>query len=328
MLDIKSLRKKVGDIIQLNEGLSRKEMLMEMPATNYTTFDTLPYIICDAEYYDDEDGNYVEDVDAYIPLEDLLDTKNKYSKPRWLESREAILVPDMNKTLDMRFLCIVAYPGYYDGMTVGIEVRDSDDLFADEFYQSEDEDGNVYWDSDFLKERVYSQEECHEILDRLYQQQIEEAQGIIVKYANDYGARLYPSDFKMPEPEGEGDEFNETFDPSKIDDTKVINGVNYYKLSPEEFSSDADIMEYLLPGKALLFINAEHKYLKYTGHPNSGHVSPPALLYFSDVETHEVRIYSYTKFYSTFYYGYGTLWIMDDEGELSDPEGDGSEFND
>ena len=229
MLDIKSIKNGINEIIQLNEGLTRKEMLMEMPATNYTTFDIEPYILCDADYPTDEDGQIIEDLEPFVPFLDYVDRHSRI--PEWLESSysrtEFLPMPKLNNDLDEEIVCIVGIPGYYDGISVGIEMKDKDE-YIDGYYTCVEADNGTPIAYTKDEEQRYDQEsprytraQVEAQVNALYEKELSKARNILIEAHYSEGGRIVPRGYELSEPESSGDELNESANQDKTLDALV-----------------------------------------------------------------------------------------------------------
>lgn len=198
-----------------------ESVLMEMPATNYTSFEIEPYIICDTEYVgdDDEDTQY-ENPDAYVtPLSEYID--NTRNNPYWVREKfnynreKPLCMTELNKNLNTEVVCIVGYPGYYDGMTVGIVAKEWDsDVMNENFTEfGVDNAGYTIYTMDMLHDdsQVFTEREAEqEWTRRVLEPEIEKAIGILIETQAIAGGRLYPSDMGYKAPKTSGEEFDES----------------------------------------------------------------------------------------------------------------------
>ena len=198
-----------------------ESVLMEMPATNYTSFEIEPYIICDTEYIgDDDEDNIYDDPDAYAtPLSEYID--NTRNNPYWVREKfnynreKPICMPELNKTLNTEIVCIIGYPGYYDGMTVGIVAREWDyDIMSENFTEmGEDREGNALYTMDMLHDdsQAFTESEAEqEWTKRILEPEIEKAIHVIIETQAIAGGRLYPDNMGYKAPKTSGEEFDES----------------------------------------------------------------------------------------------------------------------
>ena len=198
-----------------------ESVLMEMPATNYTSFEIEPYIICDTEYIgDDDEDNIYDDPDAYAtPLSEYID--NTRNNPYWVREKfnynreKPLCMPELNKTLNTDVVCIVGYPGYYDGMTVGIVAKEWDyDELSDYFTEmGEDREGNSLYTMDMLHDdsQAFTEREAEqEWTKRILEPEIEKAIHVIIETQAIAGGRLYPDNMGYKAPKTSGEEFDES----------------------------------------------------------------------------------------------------------------------
>lgn len=198
-----------------------ESVLMEMPATNYTSFDIEPYIICDTEYIgDDDEDNVYDDPDAYVtPLSEYI--SNKHSNPSWVNEMhnynrdKPLCLPDLNKTLNTQIVCIIGYPGYYDGMTVGIVAREWEhDVLTDNFTEmGADNEGHTLYTMDMLQDdsQAFTESEAEqEWTKKILEPEIEKAIHVIIETQAIAGGRLYPDDMGYKAPKTSGEEFDES----------------------------------------------------------------------------------------------------------------------
>jgi len=233
-----------------------ESVLMEMPATNYTSFHIQPYIICDAEYFGDEDNPNDDPFNWACPFADLVDTHAHL--PSWLTDEfsrrdEPLPIPELNKKLNTDFVCIVGIPGYYDGMTVGIVERDyiSWDFLTDYFEETgyEDEEGGQLFKPKLQfsarDDRRYTEDEATEyIANNLIKPEIEKAKDIIIEAQSIYGGRLYPRDMEYKAPTQSGEEFNESVNLTEtVQSPKDLPNPSWYDAQMEPGDNFSDEYE-------------------------------------------------------------------------------------
>lgn len=195
--------------------------LMEMPATNYTSFEIEPYIICDTEYIgDDDEDNVYDNPDAYAtPLSEYID--NTRNNPYWVREKfnynreKPYCLPKLNDNLDTAIVCIIGYPGYYDGMTVGIVAREWDyDIMSENFTEmGEDREGNALYTMDMLQDdsQAFTEGEAEqEWTRRVLEPEIEKAIHVLIETQAIAGGRLYPNNMGYEAPKTSGEEFDES----------------------------------------------------------------------------------------------------------------------
>lgn len=195
--------------------------LMEMPATNYTSFEIEPYIICDTEYIgDDDEDNIYDDPDAYVtPLSEYID--NTRNNPYWVREKfnynreKPVCLPKLNEKLDTGIVCIIGHLGYYDGMTVGIVAREWDyDVMSENFTEfGIDREGNALYTMDMLHDdsQAFTESEAEqEWTRRVLESEIDKAIQILIETQAVAGGRLYPSDMGYKAPKTSGEEFDES----------------------------------------------------------------------------------------------------------------------
>lgn len=198
---------------ELNESV-----LMEMPASNYTTFDIEPYILCDADYPTDDDGNVIEDLEPFLPFYDYVNRSERL--PSWLtegRSRTDYLpMPKLNKDLDEDIVCIVAIPGYYDGMSVGIIMIDEDEYIDANYTCVEADNGRpiAYTKDEEYRygqdQTIYTREQVEQHVNAIFERELEKARNVLIEIHAQEGGRIVPSGYAMKEPDTEGDELNES----------------------------------------------------------------------------------------------------------------------
>lgn len=220
---------------ELGDEYLEEQVLMEMPATNYTRFDIEPYIICDPIYYEDEEGNTDYDIDYDIepelPLYDLV--SHKESNPSWVRelfsySRESVFcMPELNKTLNTYLVCIIGIAGYYEGMTVGIVEHEVDyDLLREYFEElgGTDQAGHTLYCLNGDESQAFTEKECDEyIKEKIITPEIEKAKQVLIEAQYKYGGKLYPSYYEYKKPDTTGEEFNESV---KINKTLLESNSN------------------------------------------------------------------------------------------------------
>lgn len=195
-----------------------EQVLMEMPATNYTRFDIEPYIVCDPIYYEDEEGNTDYDIEPELPLYDLV--SHRESNPSWVRelfnySRESVFcMPELNKTLNTYLVCIIGIAGYYEGMTVGIVEHEIDyDLLREYFEElgGTDPEGHTLYCLNGDESQAFTEKECDEyIKEKIIKPEIEKAKQILIEAQYRYGGKLYPSEYEYKKPDTTGEEFDES----------------------------------------------------------------------------------------------------------------------
>lgn len=191
-----------------------EQKLMEMSARNYTSFDIEPYIICDTEYVGEGEPSD-DEYDYYTPLEEFIDRRNGHSNPDWVieqEGRDILPFTELNKGFNKNLVCIIGYPGYYEGMTVGIISRNVDyDLITEYFedlHEVNENSEELYCNHE--SDKIFTERDAEEyIQENIIKPEIIKARDKIIDIQTEYGGKLYPSyyDIKVA---GTGEEYNET----------------------------------------------------------------------------------------------------------------------
>ena len=194
---------KIGELDTLGNDMLEEQVLMEMPANNYMSFDIEPYIICEEEYSEDDNGNIIEG-DSWMPFYDYV-TGERFSRYDWVNdystrNYDAIALPGLNKNINNDLIRIIGHSGYYDGMTVGIIARDIDscfyDLRWDYFNEGPEENTYLYFNDD----KVYTESEAIDKLQEIQNIEIEKAKDILLETNTIEGGKVVPSSYAYKAP--------------------------------------------------------------------------------------------------------------------------------